>query len=104
MRKRASVSSSSSNNISSDAYSSFNSCGTKKTDSWVRPRLEHDHPGLMLQPYDDDIERIYDVMNELANGGVDGSVDHIMDEKLYSNGVDDFMILPAGKTGCHGKY
>jgi hypothetical protein len=103
MRKRASVSSSSSNNISSDAYSSFNSCGTKKTDSWVRPRLEHDHPGLMLQPYDDDIERIYDVMNELANGGVDGSVDHIMDEKLYSNGVDDFMILPAGKTGCHGE-
>ena len=103
MRKRASVSSSSSNNISSDAYSSFNSCGTKETDSWVRPHLEHDHSGLMMQ-HDDDIERIYDVMNELAGGGIDGSADHIMDEKLYSNGVDDFMILPAGKTGCHGKH
>jgi hypothetical protein len=104
MRKRASVSSSSSNNVSSDAYSSFNSCGTKETDSWVRPHLEHDHLGLMMQPYDDDIERMYDVMNELASGGVDGSADHIMDEKLYSNGVDDFMLLPAGKTGCHGKH
>uniref|UniRef100_A0ACD5WZP9 Uncharacterized protein n=1 Tax=Avena sativa TaxID=4498 RepID=A0ACD5WZP9_AVESA len=105
MRKRASMSSSSSNNISSkrNRTCSFNSCGTKETDSWVRPHLEHDHSGLMLQPYDDDIERMYDVMNELASGGVDGSADHIMDEKLYSNGVEDFMILPAGKAACHGE-
>jgi len=105
-RKRASASSSSSNNISSGAYSSFQCRGTEETDSWVRavrPHVEHDHSGLMLQPYDDDIERMYDVMNELASGGVDGSADHILDEKLYSNGVDDFMILPAGKTGCHGE-
>lgn len=104
VRKRASASSSSSNNISSDTYSSFNSCGTKETDSWVRPHLEQDGSGLLLQPYDDDIERIYDVMNELASGGVDGSADRIMDETLYSNGVDDFMILLAGKTGFHGKH
>lgn len=100
---RASASSSSSNNISSDAFSSFGRSGTKDTDSWVRPHLEHDRSGTMLQPYDDDIERIYDVMNELASGGVDGFSDRITNERLYSNGVEDFLILPAGKTGCHGE-
>lgn len=99
MRKRASASSSSSNNISSDTYSSFHSCGSKETDSWVRPHLEHDGSGLLPPPYDEDIEKIYDVMNELAGGGVVGSADRMMDETLYSNGVDDFMILPAGKNG-----
>ncbi|KAM3314215.1 hypothetical protein ACQJBY_033206 [Aegilops geniculata] len=99
MRKRASASSSSSNNISSDTCSSFHSYGTKETDSWVRPHLEHDGSGLLLQAYDDDIEKICSVMNELAGGGVDGSADRIMDETLYSNGIDDFMILPAGKNG-----
>lgn len=108
---RTSTSSSSSNNISSDAFSSSHSSGTKETDSWVMQHLEHDHPGLMLQPYDDDIERIYDVLgqydslmkNALATGDADGSAARIMDEKLYSNGVDDFLILPTGQTGCHGE-
>ncbi|VAH89292.1 uncharacterized protein LOC119285266 [Triticum dicoccoides] len=99
VRKWASASSSSSNSISLDTYSSFHSYGTKETDSWVRPHLEHDGSGLLLQAYDDDILKICYVMNELAGGGVDGSADRIMDETLYSNGIDDFMILPAGKNG-----
>ncbi|KAL6649664.1 hypothetical protein ACP70R_013888 [Stipagrostis hirtigluma subsp. patula] len=94
------ASSSSSNNFSSDAFNSSHSSGTRETDSWVMHDVEHDHPGLMLQPHDNDLERIYDVLeqyhvlmeDELAIG--DG---HVMDEKLYSNGVADFHILPTGE-------
>nr|CAB3496361.1 unnamed protein product [Digitaria exilis] len=71
---------------------------------------EHDHSGLMLEPHDD-MEMIYNVLeqyddlmkDELASGNVYGSAAHIMNEKLYSNGVDEFQILPAGQTGHHGE-
>uniref|UniRef100_A0A0D9VSG2 Uncharacterized protein n=1 Tax=Leersia perrieri TaxID=77586 RepID=A0A0D9VSG2_9ORYZ len=107
VKVRAFSSSSSSNNISSDAFTSSRSRGTKDTDSWDMQHLEYDHPGLMLLPYDDDIEGAYDVLgqydvlikNELAGGDVDAA--HIMDEKLYSNGVEDLLILPRGQNGFH---
>ncbi|KAL6645866.1 hypothetical protein ACP70R_017474 [Stipagrostis hirtigluma subsp. patula] len=108
---RAPASSSSSNNFSSDAFNSSHSSGTRETDSWVMHDVEHDHPGLMLQRCDNDLERIYDVLEQydflmedkLAIGDVHVSDAHVMDEKLYSNGVDDFHILPAGQTGYHGE-
>ncbi|OEL29447.1 hypothetical protein BAE44_0009535, partial [Dichanthelium oligosanthes] len=107
---RTSASSSSSNNFSSEAFSSSHSSGTRETDSWVMHDVEHDHSGLMLQPHDD-LERMYSVLeqyddlmkDELASGNVYGSGAYIMDEKLYSNGVDDFQILPTGQTGYHGE-
>uniref|UniRef100_A0A0A9DSS2 Uncharacterized protein n=1 Tax=Arundo donax TaxID=35708 RepID=A0A0A9DSS2_ARUDO len=108
---RASASSSSSNNFSSDTYSSSHSSGTRETESWVMHDVEHDNAGLMLQPQYDDLERIYDVpdqyddlmKDELASGDVHGSAANGMDEKLYSNGIDDFQILPADQTGYHGE-
>ncbi|KAG2553001.1 uncharacterized protein LOC120652855 [Panicum virgatum] len=107
---RTSASSSSSNNFLSEAFSSSHSSGTRETDSWVMHDVEHDHSSLILQPHDD-LERIYNVLeqyddlmkDELVNGNVYGSAGHIMDEKLYSNGVDDLQILPTGQTGCHGE-
>lgn len=108
---RTSASNSSSNNFSSEAFSSSQSSGTRETDSWVMHDVEHDHSGLMLQPHDD-LERIYNVLeqyddlmkDELASDDVYGSAAHIMDEKLYSNGVDDFQILSTGQASYHGKY
>ncbi|XP_062210753.1 uncharacterized protein LOC133912164 isoform X2 [Phragmites australis] len=108
---RTSASSSSSNNFPSEAFSSSRSSGTRETDSWVMHSLEHDHPSLTLQPHDYNLERIYDVLeqygdlmkDEPTSGDVYGSDSHIMDEKLYSNGVDDFQILPTGQTGYHGE-
>ena len=110
---RTSASSSSSNNFSSEAFSSSHSSGTRETDSWVMHDVEHEHSSLMLQPHDD-LERIYNVLeqyddlmkDELVNGNVYGSAAHahITDEKLYSNGVDDLQTLPTGQTGCHGKH
>ncbi|CAL4913772.1 unnamed protein product [Urochloa decumbens] len=107
---QTSASSSSSNNFSSEAFSSSHSSGTRETDSWVMHDVEHDHAGLMLQPHDD-LGRIYNVLehyddlmkDELANGNVYGSATHMMDEKLYSNGADDFQILPTGQSGYHGE-
>lgn len=108
---RTSASSSSSNNFSSEAFSTSHSSGTRETDSWVMDDVEHDHSGLMLESHDD-LERIYNVIeqyddlmkDELASDNVCGSAAHIMDDKLYSNGIDDFQILPAGQTGYHGKH
>ncbi|WVZ56434.1 hypothetical protein U9M48_006968 [Paspalum notatum var. saurae] len=105
---QTSASSSSSNNFSSEAFSSHSS-GTRETDSLVMHDVEHDHPDYMLQPHSDDLERIYDVLeqyddlmkDELIDGDVYCSAAHIVDEKLYSNGVDDFQILPTGQTGYH---
>lgn len=110
-KMRTSASSSSSNNFSSEAFSTSHSSGTRETDSWVMHDVEHDHSGLMLESHDD-LERIYNVIeqyddlmkDELTSGNVCGSADHIMDDKLYSNGIDDFQILPAGQTGYHGKH
>ncbi|KAL6907616.1 hypothetical protein ACP4OV_002655 [Aristida adscensionis] len=107
----ASVSSSSSNNFSSDAYGSSHSSGTRETDSWVMHDAEHERPGLMLKPHDDDLETIYDVLeqyddlmeDELVTSHAHGSPAHIMDVKLYTNGVDDFQILPKGQNGYHGE-
>ncbi|KAG2541783.1 hypothetical protein PVAP13_9NG701000 [Panicum virgatum] len=109
---RTSASSSSSNNFSSEAFSSSHSSGTRETDSWVMHDVEHEHSSLMLQPHDD-LERIYNVLeqyddlmkDELVNGNVYGSAAHahITDEKLYSNGVDDLQTLPTGQTGYHGE-
>jgi hypothetical protein len=73
--------------------------------------IEHHHPDVMLKPHNDDLERIYNVLeqyddlmeDELMAGDVFGSAAQIMDEKLYSNGVDDFQILPTGQTGYHSK-
>jgi hypothetical protein len=106
----ASVSSSSSNIFSSDASSS-RSTGTKETGSWVM-NDDGSYPALILQSHDNDFHRMYGVLGqygdlmdgELANGDVHGSASHIMDEKLYSNGVDDFQILPTGPTSSHGKH
>lgn len=110
-KMRTSASSSSSNNFSSEAFSTSHSSGTRETDSWVMDDVEHDHSGLMLESHDD-LERIYNVIeqyddlmkDELASDNVCGSAAHIMDDKLYSNGIDDFQILPAGQTGYHGKH
>ncbi|KAF0932757.1 hypothetical protein E2562_012097 [Oryza meyeriana var. granulata] len=109
LKIQAFSSSSSSNNISSEAFTSSRSSGTKDTDSWDMQHLEYDHPGLMLLPYDDDIEGTYDVLgqcdvvmkNELASGDVDDSAARILDEKLYSNGVEDLLILPRGQNSIH---
>ncbi|CAN6289892.1 unnamed protein product [Urochloa humidicola] len=79
---RTSASSGSSNNFSSEAFSSSHSSGTRETDSWVMHDVEHDHSG---------------------NDNVYGSAAHMMDEKLYSNGVDDFQILPTGQSGYHAE-
>ncbi|XP_034574186.1 uncharacterized protein [Setaria viridis] len=95
---------------SSSSDSSSHSSGTRETDSWVMHDAEHDHSGLMLQPHDD-LERIYNVLeqyddlmkDELASDDVYGSAAHIMDEKLYSNGIDDFQILSTGQGGYHGE-
>ena len=108
---RTSASSSSSNNFSSEAFSSSHSSGTRETDSWVMHDIEHHHPDVMLKPHNDDLERIYNVLeqyddlmeDELMAGDVFGSAAQIMDEKLYSNGVDDFQILSTGQTGYHSK-
>lgn len=107
---RTYASSSSRNNFSSEAFSSHSS-GTRETDSLIMHDVEHDHPDHMLQPHNDDLERIYNVLeqyddlmkDELMSGDVYCSAAHIMDEKLYSNGVDDFQILPAGQTGHHSE-
>lgn len=109
LKVQAFSSSSSSNNISSDAFTSSRSNGTKDTDSWDMQHLEYDHPGLMLLPYDDDIEEAYDVLgqydvvmkNDLASGDVDGSAAGVIDEKLYSNGIEDLLILPRGQNSIH---
>jgi hypothetical protein len=107
---RASGSSSSSNIFSSDASAS-RSMGTKETDSWIM-HDDESYPALMLQPHGNDLDRMYEVLEqygdlmdgELASGDAHGSASHIMDEKLYSNGVDDFQILPTGPTSSHGKH
>uniref|UniRef100_A0A0D3FGS7 Uncharacterized protein n=1 Tax=Oryza barthii TaxID=65489 RepID=A0A0D3FGS7_9ORYZ len=109
LKVQAFSSSSSSNNISSDAFTSSRSNGTNDTDSWDMQHLEYDHPGLMLLPYDDDIEEAYDVLgqydvvmkNDLASGDVDGSAAGVIDEKLYSNGIEDLLILPRGQNSIH---
>ncbi|EEC74952.1 hypothetical protein OsI_10936 [Oryza sativa Indica Group] len=109
LKVQAFSSSSSSNNISSDAFTSSRSNGTKDTDSWDMQHLEYDHPGLMLLPYDDDIEEAYDVLgqydvvmkNDLGSGDVDGSAAGVIDEKLYSNGIEDLLILPRGQNSIH---
>ncbi|XP_062216062.1 uncharacterized protein LOC133916419 [Phragmites australis] len=108
---QASTSSSSINNFSSDTFSSSHSRGTRETDSWVMHDVEHDHPGLMLQPQYGNLERIYDVLeqyddlmkNELACGDVHCSAANVIDEKLYSNGINDFQILPTSQAGYHGE-
>ncbi|TVU47590.1 hypothetical protein EJB05_07196 [Eragrostis curvula] len=108
---RASGSSSSSNIFSSDAGSS-RSTGTKDTDSWIMHEDESYPPGLVLQPHDNDLDRMYDVLEqygdlidgELACVNVHGSASQTMDEKLYSNGVDDFQILATGQTTSHGPH
>lgn len=109
---QTSASSSSSNNFSSEAFSSSRSSSTRETDSWVMHDVEHDRPDMMLKPHNDDLERICNVLeqyddlmnDELLSGDVYGSAAHIMDEKLYSNGIDDFQILPTGQTGYHSKH
>ncbi|KAF8718758.1 hypothetical protein HU200_025060 [Digitaria exilis] len=95
---------------SASTFSTSNSSGTRDTDSWIMHDVEHDHSGLMLEPHDD-MEMIYNVLeqyddlmkDDLASGNVYGSAAHIMNEKLYSNGVDEFQILPAGQIGHHGE-
>ncbi|KAK3151182.1 hypothetical protein QOZ80_3AG0242760 [Eleusine coracana subsp. coracana] len=107
---RLSGSSSSSNIFSYDASSS-RSTGTKETESWIMHSNECYHPDMVLQQCHNDLDRMYDVFEqygdlmdgELAGGDVHGSASHIMDEKLYSNGVDDFQILPTGPTSSHGE-
>ncbi|KAG8074427.1 hypothetical protein GUJ93_ZPchr0006g43969 [Zizania palustris] len=111
LKVQASSSSSSSNNISSDAFTSSRSSGTKDTDSWDMQHLEYDHPALMRLPYDDDIEETYDVLrqydsimkNDVASGDVDDSAARIIDEKLYTNGIDDVLIFPRGQNDFHGE-
>lgn len=106
-----SASSSSSNNFSSEAFNSSHSSGTRETDSWVMHDIENHHSDVMLKPHNDDLERIYNVLEQYDNlmedklmaDDVFGSAAQIMDEKLYSNGVDDIQILPTGQTGYHSK-
>jgi len=106
-----SASSSSSNNFSSEAFNSSHSSGTRETDSWVMHDIENHHSDVMLKPHNDDLERIYNVLEQYDNlmedklmaDDVFGSAAQIMDEKLYSNGVDDIQILPTGQTGYHSE-
>ncbi|GJN31032.1 hypothetical protein PR202_gb19386 [Eleusine coracana subsp. coracana] len=103
--------SSSLSNIFSYDASSSRSTGTKETESWIMHSDECYHPDMVLQQCHNDFDRMYDVLEqygdlmdgELAGGDVHGSAAHIMDEKLYSNGVDDFQILPTGPTSSHGE-
>ncbi|PWZ06488.1 hypothetical protein Zm00014a_002008 [Zea mays] len=109
---RTSASSCSSNNFSSEAYrSSHSSGGTRETGSWDMHDIERHHPDVMLKPHHDDLERIYNVLEQyddlmedrLMAGDVFGSASQIMDKTLHSNGVDGFQILPTGQsqTGHH---
>lgn len=113
---RTSALSRSSNNFSSEAYrSSHSSGGTRETGSWTMHDIERPHPDVMLKPHHDDLERIYNVLEQyddlmemedrLMAGDVFGSASQIMDKTLHSNGVDGFQILPTGQsqTGHHSK-